>query len=78
MISFKHKKHMHEHKGNAKIVIYYNVSDIFLGATLLVLVVFFINDYLSHALSPLNMGDVQGYTEDYSSKVKTNPTSKIP
>jgi len=50
MIKFIHKKHIQENKENNKIVIYYNVSDIFLGTILLILVVFFINDYLSHAL----------------------------
>ena len=50
MIKFIHKKHIHESDKDKKIVIYYNASDIFLGATLLILVVFFINDYLSHAL----------------------------
>ncbi len=48
MIKFRHKKHMQEGKGEAKIVIYYNISDIFLGVALMTLVFFFINDYLSH------------------------------
>lgn len=50
MIKFVHKKHMHKARVDNKIIIYYNASDIFLGATLLILVVFFIHDYLSHAL----------------------------
>jgi hypothetical protein len=45
---------MREDKNSGKIVIYYNASDIFLGTALLILVVFFINDYLSHALAPQN------------------------
>lgn len=48
MIKFIHKKHMHTEKDSKKIVIYYNASDIFLGTALLLLVVFFIHDYLSH------------------------------
>ncbi|MDP2593522.1 MAG: hypothetical protein Q8P52_02650 [bacterium] len=48
MFKFIHKKHMQDSNKDAKIVIYYNASDIFLGFTLLILVVFFINDYLSH------------------------------
>ena len=54
MIKFIHKKHIHESKDSGKIIIYYNFTDIFLGTALLVLVVFFINDYLSHALKPKN------------------------
>lgn len=51
MIKFIHKKHLQENKVSGKIVIYYNISDIFLGVTLLILVAFFINDYLSHTLA---------------------------
>ncbi len=51
---------MHENK-DSKIVVYYNASDIFLGVALLLLVVFFIHDYLSHATAP----------EDYSPKMNT-------
>ena len=50
MIKFKHKKHISENKEIGKIIIYYNASDIFLGTALLILVVFFVNDYLSHRL----------------------------
>lgn len=50
MIKFIHKKHIREVEGG-KLVIYYNISDIFLGVVLLALVVFFIHDYLSHALN---------------------------
>ena len=42
---------MHESKKDSKIIIYYNASDIFLGTALLILVVFFINNYLSHELN---------------------------
>jgi len=51
MIKFIHKRHMHESKKDSKIIIYYNASDIFLGTALLILVVFFINNYLSHELN---------------------------
>jgi len=50
MIKFIHKKHVYENKETGKIIIYYNASDIFLGTVLLILVVFFINNYLSNAL----------------------------
>ncbi|MCX6752616.1 MAG: hypothetical protein NTZ87_03945 [Candidatus Nomurabacteria bacterium] len=50
MIKFVHKKHMHLDNKDSKVVIYYNASDILLGIALLALVVFFIHDYLSHAL----------------------------
>lgn len=63
MIKFVHKKHMHQEKKDNKIVIYYNVSDIFLGAALLILVAFFINDYLSHALNPSNTGSYSNTIE---------------
>jgi hypothetical protein len=52
MIKFIHKKHIQETSGTKGLVIYYNVSDIFLGLTLFVLVIFFINDYISHRLRP--------------------------
>jgi hypothetical protein len=51
MIKFVHKNHIHEAKRTGKITIYYNVPDIILGICLMSLVVFFIHDYLSHALS---------------------------
>ena len=41
---------MHLNDKDNKIIIFYNASDIFLGTLLLILVVFFIHDYLSHAL----------------------------
>ena len=50
MFKFIRKKHIREDNSGSKIVIYYSVSDIFLGAILLILVIFFIHDYLSHAL----------------------------
>ena len=50
MIKFLHKKHINKDHGNAKIIIYYNLSDIFLGTALIILVAFFIHDYLSHSI----------------------------
>ena len=50
MIKFIHKKHVREEGEKGKIIIYYNVTDIFLGIILVALVVFFIHDYLSHSL----------------------------
>jgi hypothetical protein len=47
---------MHE-SHDKKVVIYYNASDIFLGTALLVLVVFFINDYLSHTPTSKNYAE---------------------
>lgn len=73
MIKFIHKKHIHESDINNKIIIYYNVSDIFLGATLLILVVFFIHDYLSHTLTPKN--DASLYMNQ---NYKTQPRMNIP
>lgn len=50
MIKFIHKKHIKSDEATGKIIVYYSISDIFLGALLFGLVVFFIHDYLSHAL----------------------------
>ncbi len=50
MIKFRHKKHLNSTKEKGKILIYYSISDIFLGAVLMALVVFFMNDYLSHTI----------------------------
>ncbi len=52
MIEFIHKRHMREDAKSNKFVIYYNAFDIFIGIALLILVIFFIHDYLSHALIP--------------------------
>lgn len=52
---------MHIDDKVGRIVIYYNASDIFLGIALLALVVFFIHDYLSHALDK-HCNDVEVYT----------------
>ncbi len=37
-------------KETGTVCIYYSLSDILLGTALMILVVFFINDYLSHRL----------------------------
>ena len=63
--------------GNNKFVIYYNASDIFLGTALLILVVFFIHDYLSHALSPGNDCGVYVSTP-YTNNFKINPLNTKP
>jgi hypothetical protein len=54
MIKFIRKEHVTKSEDSKKLVIYYNTTDIFLGATLMILVVFFIHDYLSHAFGPKN------------------------
>jgi hypothetical protein len=51
MIKFIHREHAQEEKGSRKIVIYYSISDIFLGTALLLLVAFFIHDYISQRLT---------------------------
>lgn len=79
MITFKHKKHMHDNKGDAKVVIYYNISDIFLGITLLILVVFFINDYLSHALPSSSRDNSGNYIiNDFPQTTKQDSFNVIP
>lgn len=64
-IRFIHKKHIQERDKDGKIFIYYNVSDIFLGTALLILVVFFINDYLKHALDYSNDNVSSYVNQDY-------------
>ena len=46
MFKFVHKNHMRATKHESKIVIYYSLSDIVLGFLLVVLVAFFIYNYL--------------------------------
>ncbi len=47
MIKFLHKKHIHYSDKSSRLVIYYSVSDIVLGTLLMILVAFFVNDYLT-------------------------------
>ena len=54
---------MHADDKKVKVVIYYSVSDFFLGAALIILVVFFINDNLSHALIEEN-GNASLYMDE--------------
>ncbi len=49
MIEFR-RKEKQENTPSNKLIIYYSISDIFLGIILMALVAFFINDYLSHHL----------------------------
>lgn len=50
MVKFLHKKHINKGKGAGRVVIYYSLSDIFLGVILVALSIFFMNDYLSHTI----------------------------
>jgi hypothetical protein len=63
---------MYADKGSSKFIIYYNASDIFLGVILLVLVVFFIRDYLSHALQPYGASVYNMYQDFPDEMIKTN------
>lgn len=47
MIKFIHKKHAHLNPNTGKFVVYYNLSDIVLGFLLVILVAFFIYNYLT-------------------------------
>lgn len=58
MIKFVYKKRTEEEGEKGNTVIYYNFTDIFLGLILFGLVVFFINDYLSHSLIKKQSDDV--------------------
>jgi len=46
MLRFINKKDLFKNIQGSKMVIYYSISDIFLGSILLILVVFFIYNYL--------------------------------
>ena len=46
MIKFVHRKHTNQNQKTDKIVIYYSLLDIILGLLLMVLVAFFIYNYL--------------------------------
>jgi len=54
MIKFVHKKHINQDNKDKKIIIYYSIFDIFIGIALLILVIFYINYYLSHTLYKSN------------------------
>jgi len=78
MIKFKHKKHIYDNKESGKIVIYYNISDIFLGTALLILVVFFINDYLSHALGTSDNQTYRYADKAFETEADLDPASVKP
>ena len=75
MIKFINKKHIHTEKDPYKIVIYYSVSDIFLGTILMALVIFFIHDYLSHSL-PKRQDFSHLYLPAYSGEIPTKNSLK--
>jgi hypothetical protein len=50
MLKFIHKKHIGKNFADAKLVIYYNLVDIILGFFLIILVAFFIYNYLEFNL----------------------------
>ena len=58
MIKFIKKQHVQEEKISGKVIIYYSISDIFLGTALLLLVAFFIHDYISQRLTPRRFSGV--------------------
>ena len=78
MIKFIHKKHIHIDDKDNKIVIYYNASDIFLGVSLLILVVFFIHDYLSHALGGSSDNASLYMNQVYRNQIRTSPLELKP
>ncbi len=63
---------MHEAKDSQKIVIYYNASDVFLGTALLILVIFFIHDYLPHSLGGLEENSRIYMNQPFSNQSKAN------
>jgi hypothetical protein len=50
MLKFVHRKHFNKIKGQAKIVVYYSLSEIILGVLLIMLASFFAMDYLKNNL----------------------------
>ena len=56
MLKFIHKKHIYKMPNTKALVIYYNLSDIVLGFLLVVLVAFFIYNYLEFSFRIPNTG----------------------
>ena len=52
MLKFVHRKHFNKLKSEARIVVYYSLSEIILGLLLIVLVTFFAIFYLKNNLVP--------------------------
>ena len=50
MIQFKYRKRETNNQEPGNLVVYYNFFDMFIGTLLLVLVVFFMNHYISNEL----------------------------
>jgi len=50
MIKFVHKKHINLTPKTSKIIIYYSISDLILGLLLIILVGFFIYNYLMFSM----------------------------
>lgn len=55
MVKFLHKKHIYKNPQTKSLVIYYNLSDIILGFLLVVLVAFFIFNYLKFSFQRPNI-----------------------
>ncbi len=79
MIKFIRREHTNPNKQSGKVVIYYSVSDVFLGITLLALVIFFINDYLSHRVGPHKLSyNYEFESPNFSSIPEINISTKNP
>ncbi len=57
MIKFIRKKHVKEHEDGV-IKIYYSISDVLLGTVLMILVLFFINHYISTTVGRYTLEDM--------------------
>lgn len=76
MLKFIHKKHIHKNVGTKAFVIYYSVSDIVLGFLLIVLVGFFIYNYLQFSFQIPNYSAVSS-TISAPARIPTTKAARI-
>ena len=73
MIKFIHKKHIHKDPQIKGLAIYYSLSDIILGSLLIVLVAFFIYNYLEFSYQKINTGYTVTNNTKPQATYKNNP-----
>lgn len=80
MIKFIHKNHIHQDAHTKALIIYYSLSDIVLGLLLVVLVGFFIYNYLEFSFRATNQnGRISiGADTQLNPNKPTVPVKKVP
>lgn len=66
---------MHTRSTSGDIFIYYSMSDVILGTALLILVFFFIQNYLSHTIGPERENDIAWINQLYEESTSVNKTT---